>query len=207
MNKKTIGFFIVLVLLAAAGAYSMDLFFRQRTDHDVVDINDLPMKIDGWSGRDIEVTEREYDILETRNLALREYTGPRGEKAHLFVIYSETNRSVFHPPEVCLIGSGVVIEDKTHDMFTHRARDINLNKLLLNRGETEDIVLYCYKSGDFYTDNYYLQQAAFALNQLLGRRDGGATIRVSMSAEGDRADELATLKDFMGEVITEMERL
>lgn len=207
MNRKNAGFVAIIVFLVSASAFSLNLFFKQRSDHDLINISDLPKEIAGWTGEDLEITDKEYRILETRNILLRKYTSPDGNQITLFIVYSETNRSVFHPPEVCLMGSGITIEDKTRDMFSHRSRDIYLNKLFLNKGNSKDVVLYCYKSGDLYTDSYYLQQAAFALSQLFGKHTPGATIRVSINARDGVEDELAILKTFMTEVISEMERL
>ena len=55
-----------------------------------------------------------------------------------------------------------------------------VNKLYSEKNNNRELMLYSYKAGKFYTNSYYLQQGRFALNQLLGRQRGGATIRVSM---------------------------
>ena len=59
--------------------------------------------------------------------------------------------------------------------------------------------LYCYKAGNNYTDNYYLQQAYFALNQFFGKHVRGATIRVSMPLKLEEKTTLSMLKAFMQE--------
>ena len=207
MNK--LGYIFVVILLLMTCIFSIDLFYKQRNDNDAVDMHNFPHTIDVWQGEDFAITEKEYDILETRNLISRDYVnGNTGEKIHLFIIYSETNRSVFHPPEVCFIGSGITIADKKDERIDTKKLDFLANKLYLEKNDCKEISLYCYKVGDFYTGSYYLQQVYFAINQLLGLRRGGATIRTSMRRRyEDESYELITLKDFMKKVITTLEKL
>ncbi|MCK4463552.1 MAG: EpsI family protein [Candidatus Omnitrophica bacterium] len=207
MHKSTIGYITIVVFLLIACFLSLNLFFRQRSDKDIVDIRVLPYTIRDWAGKDLEITENEYRILETRNLISREYVNPANKKIYLFIIYSETNRSVFHPPEVCLIGSGIAINDKKSADINYKGKTFLVNKLYLEKGDYKDIALYCYKAGNFYTGNYYLQQAYFAFNQLLGKCRGGATIRVSMPLLRSEEETLVTLKTFMKDTIEILEKL
>ncbi len=205
MNKNSLGYIAIIFLLVTSSIFSVNLFFRQRTDYDLFDVRTLPHTIGDWKGRDLEITEREYKILETRNLISREYVNDAQEKIYLFIIYSETNRSVFHPPEVCLIGSGITINDKKPESMKLDKKEFVTNKLFLEKNNIKEIALYCYKTGNFYTDNYYLQQVYFALNQLFGKGEGGATIRVSMQAGKNEEIALDILKDFMKETIKTLE--
>jgi EpsI family protein len=207
LNKSAIAYFGLVVLLLATSTLSLNLFFKQRSEHDVVDVREFPLTMGDWRGEDHEITEREYEILETRNLISRTYTDTSGAEAHVFIIYSETNRSVFHPPEVCLIGSGITIVNKTSDAIDRKASSFPVNKLYLKKGASQDIALYCYKSGGLYTDNFYLQQASFTINQVLGKQGGGATIRVMMTVRENEEKTLRALKRFMNEVIDQLEGL
>lgn len=196
---KNIGYIVIIVLLAVTGVFSLNLFLKERSQRDVVNINTFPLQVGEWKGKDLEITEKEYDILETRNLIFREYVNPSGDKLNLFIIYSETNRSVFHPPEVCLMGSGVNIMDKRPEKIDSGGRPFFVNKLYLEKGSAKELVLYCYKAADLYTDSYPLQQAYFAFHQLFGKRVKGATIRVSMMIRHDEKTTLTALKSFLTE--------
>ena len=207
ISKNTIAFITVVVLLSLSSLISLRMFFRERTEKDLLDIRSFPRQIGNWIGRDIEVTEREYDILETRNLISREYVNTSGERLYLFVIYSETNRSVFHPPEVCLMGSGVRILNKVVEEVNAGRRSFTANKIYAEKGADKQLILYSYKAGRLYTDNFYLQQIYFAFNQLFGKHRGGATIRVLMPIGRDEEATLAVLKSFMNETIEIMEEL
>ena len=207
MNKTTLAYIALVILLLLTSVASLNLFMKQRTEHDVLDVRTFPLTVGDWTGQDLEITEKEYEILETRNLISREYANGSGEKIYLFIIYSETNRSVFHPPEVCLIGGGVTIADKQSEGINCKQKEFLTNKLYLEKGDARSIALYCYKSGNLYTENFYLQQVHFMLNQLLGKRSGGATIRVSMPVYKSEEATLGTLKSFMKDAINKLEEI
>lgn len=206
-NKKDPGYFIIISLLVVTSIFSISLFFRENKASDKLNISIFPSKFNGWSSKDMTVTEKEYGMLETRNLLLREYKNQSGDKIFLFIIYSETNRSVFHPPEVCLIGEGVTIENRQTEKIAGDKYSFVTNKLNLEKNKVKEIVLYCYKAGNFYTDNYYIQQTYLALHQIFGRRVPGATIRVSMSLKGGEKETLAALKNFMSQTVKIMDHL
>lgn len=199
--NKTIGYLILLILLAGTCVFSVNLFSRERTAHDEVDIRNLPYAIGDWRGKDLEITEQEYKILETRNLLLREYTNPQNEKVSLFIVYSETNRSVFHPPEVCMMGSGLDIIEKGIEKIDYDGHVISANRIRAGKGGGQVLLLYCYKAKNLHTDNYYLQQAYFAFNQIFHNQVKGATIRVSAAITGNEEATLATLKKFLVETV------
>ena len=207
ISKNNIGFAILIAMLLVTGTVSLKLFMRERTAHDALDINKFPKVIDGWKGKDLEITEKEYDILETRNLISREYTNSSGDKLYLFIIYSETNRSVFHPPEVCLIGSGLDITDKQVEKFDAGGKTSTTNKLFAEKGSHKEIILNSYKAGNMYTSNFYLQQARLAIHQIFGRNVPGATLRVSMMAGKDQSATLAILRAFLIKSAVILDRL
>jgi EpsI family protein len=207
MNKNTISYVVVIGVLVIASILSLKLFFRQRMERDIVDVRKFPYVIGEWKGKNIPLSERDYDILETRNLILREYSNAKNETLYLFLIYSETNRSVFHPPEVCMIGSGMSITDKVTETIVTPGTSFPANKLYAEEKGLKQIILYSYKAGKFYTDNFYLQQVHFVFNQLFGKHKGGATIRVSMPILKSEEETTAILKNFLQQTIGILENL
>src|SRR3989338_1690209 len=198
-NGKNFRYLMVISLLSLVSIFSTRLFFQEKSSHDRIDISTFPYRIGDWHGRDLEVKEYEYQILETRNLVAREYANSSNDKLYLFIIYSETNRSVFHPPEVCFIGSGISIVDKKTEFIKTDRQAFSTNKLYAEKGNSKELILYSYKAGNFYMSNFYLQQAHLAINQIFGRHIPGATIRVSMPIKTDEGKTVSTLKNFLEE--------
>ncbi len=207
LDKNTIGFVVLVIMLIGAATVSLGLFNREMKAKDKLGVHTFPMKVGQWQGRELPITEKEYEILETRNLISREYTNRAGEKLYLLIIYSEMNRSVFHPPEVCMIGSGLCITDKQVDKFDVGKRTFTTNKLFAEKGAFKEIILNTYKAGNMYTANFYSQQSRLAFSQMFGRSVPGATLRVSMATVKDTTTTLATLKDFLSKSAVILDRL
>ena len=114
MKKKLSGgFLIIIALFFAAGAMSWRLYFKAYVQADTADISSFPMEVGDWVAEDMPLTEREYAILETRNVFVRKYTNQKTDDIlYLFVVYSQSNRKVSHPPEICYTGAGNILIDK-----------------------------------------------------------------------------------------------
>ena len=76
----------MIAILLIASVFSLGLFRRDMSAHDKLDVHAFPMKVGEWRGRELPITEKEYGILETRNLISREYIDRSGNKLYLFII-------------------------------------------------------------------------------------------------------------------------
>ena len=168
-------------LLLVVGAVAFHFYQLQRVEKDIRDIREMPAAIGEWRAKDLLVREHDYDILETRNLVLRDYENSKGESVHLFVIYSETNRRVCHPPVVCLIGSGVTLTRSSKEKLTLAGKTFTVNRVVGKSGTDEQVVLYWYMLGNEFTDSYVGQQLRWVAKQATGKNLGGAMIRVNTS--------------------------
>ena len=106
-----------------------------------------------------------------------------------------------------MIGGGVNIVNKTRVMIENGKWKIEANKMLLEKDQFKELALYCYKATNLYTDSYPLQQAYFAIHQLLGKRVKGATIRVSMAFGKDEKATISALKNFLTQTVKAVEDL
>lgn len=175
-NKQ---FAIVLAVLLAALAISVPAYFVVPSAKEEVSVSKLPMQIGAWQGKDLPVDENAYAILETRNLVLREYARD-ADKVYLYIIYSQDNRKVSHPPEVCFEGSGITIVDKEPSLLELAdKKQISVNKLRIEKEGISNIVVYWYKAGAYHIDNYFKQQLRIALSTLQFKHTSGALIRLS----------------------------
>jgi len=172
-------FVIVLSILLVALAISVPAYLIVPSAKEETLVSKFPMQIGGWSGKDLTVEENAYAILETRNLILREYT-KGNDKVYLYIIYSQDNRKVSHPPEVCLEGSGItVVKTQKISMELSGGKQIVANKLTVEKDGINNLIVYWYKSGERYFDNYLKQQLNVALSTLQFKRTSGAMIRFS----------------------------
>lgn len=193
-------FIIVFVILVAAMLVSLPSYLIVPKEKSEAIVAKLPMQIGAWQGKDLPIEERAYEILETKNLILREYA--KGEdKVYLYIIYSQDNRKVSHPPEVCFEGSGVTIVKKDKiPMELANNKKIFANELIVEKAGISNIVVYWYKAGEYYVNNYLKQQLQIALSRLSFKHTSGALIRLSAevsSANPERA--LENIRSFIKE--------
>ena len=207
-SKLNFYFGMVVLLLGLAGAVGWSLYFKDYKQRDTVDIRRLPNTIGAWEASDLPMTEEEYAILETRNVVARKYTHSDGRHVYLLIVYSQNNRKVSHPPEVCYIGGGVTILDRGIESVTVPALNfvIDVNKLLLSKGNTKQIALYWFKIGNTFTPSYWKQQLTIAIKNLLGHSAGSALIRVSVTVEDDDNKAIQEAKDFSALIIPQVLR-
>lgn len=188
-NKFDRSAWVIVVLFFIAGAVSWTLFFGENSAKDTIDIHDFPVSLDGWTSRELPISEEDYAILETRNVFSREYSNSRGQKVYLTAVYSQRERKVSHPPEVCYTGTGAdILENKpAHIHIDSINLEIKANKLVLELGDVKQVSFYWFKVDDMFTRSYWKQQLLIAVNNLFMRFPSNALIRVSatISEEGE----------------------
>ncbi len=200
MKKFTKNHLFIILFFSVSAAISWHLYFKVYSQKDTVSIHSFPQKIAGWSAEEIPISEKEKAILETDNVFVRRYTNAQKEEIYLFIVYSQNNRKVSHPPEVCYTGSGATIVNHVPDSFSTDSSlaDITVNRVTVEQGRERQIFFYWFKVGDAFTPNYWKQQGLIALKSFLGQPSSSALIRISTPAkkEGDDANATQKLKDF-----------
>mgnify|MGYP001558733083 FL=1 len=204
MNNKN--FIIVLIILIAVGAVSFSFYTpTAKEEKNEAQMSAFPITIGDWSGEDIKLGERDYEILETRNLIMRQYKNSTGNMVYLYIVYSAGNRKVAHPPEICYTGGGASIIEKNIVPITP---DINADRFIIeNNGESGQMVAYWFKSGNLNTPNYFKQQIKIVFDRLFRRPTSGALIRISTDVkENKKEPAFNLLQKFAAEIEPLLER-
>ena len=189
MNNKT--FIIVVCILIGISIIGLIAYLPVRFDVALkIKVADFPKRIGEWVSIDIPLSEHDYEILETRNLIMRDYKNKRGDSVYLYIVYSEDNRKATHPPEVCYMGSGVTIVDKLPLQITD---SIKATKMVVEKSDSRQLVVYWYKAGGLNTDKYLKQQIKIVTDRMLCKRTSGALIRVSTDIKENKQEAALTL--------------
>ena len=197
-KKLDIPFFFLIVLFLVAGVISWRVYFRVYRQEDSVNIHHFPKAIEEWRSEEIRVSDDDKAMLETDNVFVRRYTHTNGKEVYLFTVYSQNNRKVSHPPEICYTGGGAVILNSVHDSFLSVSGEpIRVNRLTVELGGRDQVFAYWFKVGDMFTSNYWMQQALIAWKSLLGASASSALIRISATVQNDDLDEaVSRIKEF-----------
>ena len=183
---------IVVILLLVTALLTFGAYKDQNYSGELYTSN-IPMTIGRWSGRELSTDERTYEVLETRDMFSRDYSTPNGERVLFTIIFSQSNRKVSHPPEVCLSGGGWERINRDIQRITYGNTSLDINRIVLQKGEREQVILYLYKAGDRLTPNYYNQQLNIIVNGMINRNVSSALIRVSCSVENDDVEGATAL--------------
>jgi len=202
MKKVDAKLLFIVIILLLTSVVSWNKYFKVYRQDDTVDIHKFPISIGAWNSQELIITDDEYEILETRNAFTRKYFIGDEQHAYLFIVYSERNRKVSHPPEICYTGGGVSVVDSRLDTIAVSSAELGLesntvqedvqiraNRLLLEKGDVQQIAFYWFKVGDTFTSNYWKQQFLIVLNTILGKPSSSALIRVSATVRNGDTDE------------------
>lgn len=190
-NFIVVAMILVVVAVIANKPYKFDL-------SESVKVTDFPKTIGEWEGADIALSERDYEILETRNLFVRDYKNKNGDSVYLYIIRAGDNRRALHPPEVCYTGGGATISEKSIMPITDT---LTVNKFIIENKDSKQEVIYWFKSTHLNTYNFLRQQLKIVTDRMLGRKTSGALIRISTEIKGNNQQAaLELLKAFCSQI-------
>lgn len=178
MNTKKIVISIIIIgfsvlVLWFGFFYNVEFYNREFAQS-------IPRTIDGMKSMEIPMDQKTLDILETSDVMFRKYEKDDMIPVYFCIIYSQNNRKVAHPPELCLSGGGSIVENKEQIYFdTPIKKKFDSQKLIVVHGNSKWMYLYWYKSGKYFSSNYLLQQFLAAVTQLVHRKSSCALIRLS----------------------------
>ena len=209
MKKRAIILLFIIIVAAFINAW---LAIPPSTASFPVD-QIIPTSIGTWSGIDIMLPEKVYDILETRAIIHRQYIPEPPAKGEIFlsVVHYDNARIDFHAPEACL-GAGTEVLSKSTQLVELKTekeiRNLDVAVLLPKGDHSENLVYYFYKSGSYAGSSYLLMRLAVAGNRLSSGESGGALIRVSAPVTNANMDDAKTnLIDFLERLYPFLEKL
>ena len=188
LKKRTA---LLLAILAPAIALTILLVVTEARAARVADLaaKAIPATIiDGknvWTSTNMNFSEIEMTILETRDYVYRTYTDGRMTPVDLCVVFSEDNRKGTHPPDICLEGAGYRILSRELRTVDAAGTPLELCEIVTTGNTTSTgpgsylYFAYFYKCGETFTPSFYKQQVQIVWNGLTRRNSAGALIRFS----------------------------
>ncbi|PKP52255.1 MAG: EpsI family protein [Candidatus Altiarchaeales archaeon HGW-Altiarchaeales-3] len=172
MMQKILGqpYWQIVVLLVVLLPIVIMMALPPKVNHNF-NLARMPLQIGDWSGQDIKISERDYNMLSPDDLLMRQYINSNGESILLYIVVSVENREAFHPPELCYDGAGSqLFEEKTEgiDMGGDKPfAKINVHLMHIKMDNRDELVLNWYMAGTMVTANFYLHQLNFVLKQII----------------------------------------
>ena len=151
--------FALLLVAVCAVAWLCLALRRPAGPDEGVRTASFPVRVAGYEGQDLPLTDRQYALLESRDVLFREYRNAAGEWILACVAVAGSNRKVAHPPEVCYQGQGWSIDSIETVSVRLHGRERSLQRLVIRHGENHQLVYSWYRVGSVETPSYLWQQA------------------------------------------------
>lgn len=196
---KNRDFIIVVTILSLSAFISLTSYLPEKFESfHQVSMADFPKKINGWLASDMPLGESDYKALGTRNVIMRNYKNRKRDSVILYLVYSEKNRQVTDPPEISYLGSGTTIVKKSVEEIIPT---VDATKMIVEKSDTRQMVVYWFKVGDLYTKRYLKQQLKIVIGHMLRRKTPSAMIRLSTDIKNnDEKTAFKTLQAFTSQI-------
>lgn len=204
MENLKFQYLIVIILLTVTAFVVNGLQYGSSRDDEsgLADLQAIPMQIgEWWQGKDFPLEEMVYEILETRAIIHRSFTGNNGSNVFLSIVHYSDTKVDFHAPESCIGGRGLKTE-KTNKTIAFLSGDkkiiLDVAKMVTTRSTGETLTYYFYKSGEFIGSNYIKMRLNIAANKLFKNDARGSLIRIStVMNPGNEAEAESLLISFL----------
>lgn len=165
-------------------------------------LSHLPTIIGKWQGKDIPLDKQVYEMLFDSDLLFRIYRNNKVDNISLFIVVSKSNFEAFHPPELCLEGSGGQLMEKDIIEIQSNNGRIKINKLYIKQQDKEILALYWYKAGKRDISNFYVQYLDTIFDKILRRKTTAGMIRVIVEIKDGKTDKAFEIgKSFLQDLV------
>jgi len=158
---------------------------------------DFPLQLGEWAGVS-SVMERQYlDALQLDDYVLADYSTVEKAPVNLYVAYylSPKKGRSSHSPRQCIPGGGWEItsfEPLRLDQRVDRAKALEVNRLVIQKGGQKQIVYYWFKQRDRWITSEYGVKFFLFWDSLTRHRADGALVRL---VSGVNASETEAMVD------------
>ena len=194
------------VLLCAGGLAVLLLSTRQEVIPDRLRFVAFPSTLGQWEGRPSLLEPQVEHALGLEDYILSDYSRPNSGAVNLYVAYYASQRKGVspHSPVVCMPGGGwrMAKFDRTTFADDKLGLTLPLNRAVIERGSTKQVVYYWFTQRGRNVANEYLSKLYLFSDAIIENRTDGALVRVTTplySNESER-DADARLQLFIREL-------
>ena len=148
-----------------------------------------------WQGKDLDISQDVLDVLKVSDYLMRYYEPippasdvPPEEKLSSVTLYvgfyqSQRSGATYHSPKNCLPGSGWNFVETTSTTLPIQApypqqASIQINKVLIQKGLSQQLVLYWYHDRGRIIASEYMAKAYMVWDAMTANRTDGALVRI-----------------------------
>lgn len=176
-------------LVLVAGGAALQLVSRSEAVPLRRVFDDFPRQLGVYRGVDEGIEPEVLKVLGVTDFVMRQYTSAGRPPVWLYAGYYASQRTgvIIHSPRQCLPGNGwnIVSSDRVVlDVPTPSGRGISVNRVLVSKGESKQVVLYWYQERGRVVANEYWGKAYLVWDSMTRSRTDGALVRLSAPVVG-----------------------
>jgi exosortase D (VPLPA-CTERM-specific) len=186
-----------LAILIGMVMMSYHLGGREETPPTRQSFLEFPMEISGWHGTPMAMEKHYVDTLRFDDYLLADFHGPASAPVNFYIAYyrSQKKGQSTHSPKTCLPGGGWEMTSLTQTSVTNAGtgKEFPVNRVVIQKGNDRQVVLYWFKQRDRLVTNEYVVKALLFWDALVRRRSDGALIRLTaplLPGEDEKAADL-----------------
>lgn len=209
-DRKTLGLFMVALLLAAA---ALLMASSQSVEPQKLQkpLKDLPLVLGTWrgTGLDHKLDQDTLDLLKPSDYLLRNYVDPLGRVTAVFIAFFELQQEgqIIHSPRHCLPGGGWQISSRTEVEVPGASGPYKVNRLILSKNLHKLSVLYWYQGRGRVGANEYYDRLCLVLDGLFKDRSDGALVRLTSAMDESNPEVLKEQIALAANIIPAMDQL
>ena len=175
---------------------------RLRTPLDTV-----PKTLGEWRGENGFFSDKTNTMLRSDDSLLRLYMRPDREAVWMYAAFwgRQADGMAAHSPKLCYPGSGWLPIEAGEEtiLIPHGARkEIQVNRMLFQKGDAKELVLYWYQTGPRVVTSEYVGKFFLVYDSLWNRRSDVTFIRFSVDVhQGNTALAMASVHEMVQHVV------
>jgi EpsI family protein len=132
-----------------------------------------------WTATSLPVDERAIQVLETDDVALREYRMGDEPPVWFAQVGGFGNRAAFHPPELCYVGSHFEVFERGPVTVMVNGQARKVMRLVIQQDQQRFEAWYWFTANGRVTPNYYQQQLWLLADAIRRKPMSGTLVRIS----------------------------
>jgi exosortase D (VPLPA-CTERM-specific) len=169
----------VLVSMASIVAFVLPVRLGEATPARDALVS-FPGQLGEWQGRRSAIENLYLDELKLDDYLMANYSKAGAAAVNLYVAYYDSQRKghSVHSPRSCMPGGGWVIRDIRETTLKAGARDVPVNRALIELGDQKQLVYYWFQQRGRTITNEYVVKWYIFWDALTRNRTDGALVRL-----------------------------
>jgi len=203
-------FVVVIMMLCLSVFTAQSLEQREEIIAKRSDFSEFPMELGEWSGKQGSIEQIYLDSLKLDDYIMADYVN-NNHNINFYSAYYASQRtgSSTHSPRACIPGGGWKIDElnqKQLNATLPSGEPLNVNRLLIKKGEHKQIVYYWFQQRGRNMTNEYLVKWYLFWDALTKNRSDGSLVRLTMLIKPgeDLAEADRRLAEFSGLILPKL---